>query len=644
MKLCIVLLTCLSAICIPAASIAQYILNGDATKESCNCYSLTKDNQWEGGSVWQSNKIDLNEPFDFNFNVYLGCKDADGADGIVFILQPLSTSLGAEGGGLGFLGVSPSIGIALDTWQNIEQNENHNDPNFDHISIQANGIITHGNDLAGPVQASASSVNIEDCQWHVIRIKWDPANHTLSTWFDGVFRLSAQKDLVKDIFNNDPMVYWGFSASTGGESNIQKFCTSLNPDFATGLTNNGVCLGTPVSFKDSSTSFTSVKSHLWDFGDGTTSVLANPPPHLYTQPGEYVVKHTITAMDNCVSEPFTRTIRIGDKPVASLEVSDTCQSSLLRLALNAGAQVGTINEWKWELDGAPFSDKQFPDFTNLPTGNHSLAVTVKSDIGCVADAASDNFNILPVPGISLDLMNGCVDAPVLFAPELTDNLTTVSSWKWSFGDGVSSNNKNNSHAYTNPGNYPVTLQATATNGCITTLNKNVFINELVADAGNDTLVIPNTPFQLNGSGGSIYEWIPATGLNDNQIANPTGEAIDDITYHLTVKSAEGCTDTASVHITVFKGSAVYVPNAFTPNNDGLNDVIRPTLIGIKKLHYFTIFDRWGHKVFTTNEMGIGWDGAIKNGDIVAGTYSWMLLAMDVVGKIYKLQGAVVLIK
>ena len=92
----------------PVTSFSQYILNGNATQESCNCYLLTEPQMWQGGSVWQQTKISLNEPFDFKFNVYLGTLDAGGADGIVFMLQPLSTSLGAEGGGMGFDGVSPT--------------------------------------------------------------------------------------------------------------------------------------------------------------------------------------------------------------------------------------------------------------------------------------------------------------------------------------------------------------------------------------------------------------------------------------------------------------------------------------------------------------------------------------------------------
>ena len=234
----------LVVISISKLSFSQYILNGSATQNGCNCYTLTTETRNESGSVWNSNKIDLTNSFDFYFNVYLGCIDSTGADGIAFVLQPISTNVGAIGEGLGFEDVSPSVGITLDTWQNLRRN----DPLYDHISIQLNGVVTHGNDLAGPVPASATSDNIEDCQWHVLRIKWDAPAKILTTYFDGQFRLQAQYDLVAKVFNNDPMVYWGFSGATGGGFNLQQFCTSLNPVFKTNLSNNSTCFGDSSNF------------------------------------------------------------------------------------------------------------------------------------------------------------------------------------------------------------------------------------------------------------------------------------------------------------------------------------------------------------------------------------------------------------
>jgi gliding motility-associated-like protein len=645
MKQLLYFFSCLSMVVLmPFISFAQYILNGNATQESCNCYQLTEPVVNQSGSVWQSTKINLNDSFDFSFNVYLGCRDADGADGIVFILQPLSTSLGGVGGSMGFKGISPSIGIALDTWQNIDQFESFNDPVYDHISIQKNGVMSHTNDLAGPIPASASSDNIEDCVWHILRVKWDPVTHTLSTYFDGVFRLSTQTDMVATIFNNDPMVYWGFSGATGGSYNFQKFCTQLDPVYNSNLTNDAICFGTPVTFKDSSNSFTTIKEYYWDFGDGTTSNVANPPPHNYSKPGMYEVKHTITAADGCVSQPYTKIISIGDNPDISFNIFDTCQNQPPRLNVNAVLNVGTVNQWKWELDGALFSTFEKPDFTKLAPGTHSIKLTTASNIGCTSNTYEGNFTIKNSPAINFDVKDGCENQPVLFSAQQSDKFTTVNKWQWDFGDNSFSDQKDTEHAYNVSFMYPVTLSATASNGCESSVIKNIFINSVHASAGKDTIVIENTLFQLHGSGGSQYSWSPSTGLNNPDISNPIGKVSDDITYFLTVKTIEGCTDTSSMKVNVFKGSAIYVPTAFTPNNDGLNDVLKPYFIGIKSLYYFSIYDRWGKEVFLTREINKGWNGFSQGKVLETGSYVWILKAEDIVGKIYNLKGAFVLLK
>lgn len=624
----------------PLNSFSQYILNGDAQKDSCNCYILTEPEVWQGGSVWQSTKIDLSQSFDFNFNVYLGNLDESGADGMVFMLQPLSTSLGAQGEGMGFQGVSPSIGISLDTWQNV----NENDPVYDHISIQADGVIKHGNDLAGPVPASATSNNIEDGRWHIFRIKWDASSKTLSTYFDGVLRLSKQIDMVAAIFNNDPMVYWGFSAATGGSYNLQRFCTALNPAFNSSLTDNSSCIGTPIIFEDNSVSFTKIKSYYWDFGDGTTSTLADPPPHFYTTAGTYQVSHSITAMDNCESPLNTREVYIGDGPVLSFKVFDTCQSLNPRIDINAKVKVGNVNQWNWQLNGAPFSTDQNPDFTKLSAGNYVLDLQVGTTLGCVSNNYSTNFNLKPAPSIIADVNNGCKGIPVLFNGKLSDNFPAVKNWKWNLGDSSFSDAQNTEHIYPNEGNYQILLSAEGVNGCSSTVTKDLLINSAHANAGNDTIIARNTLFQLHGSGGVSYSWSPAAGLNNANISDPITKITNDTRFFLTVKNEEGCVDTASVKATVFNGSAIYVPTAFTPNHDGLNDILKPFYVGIKTLYYFTVYNRWGEKVFSTTDMNQGWDGSWKQTVENGSAYVWVLKAVDMLGKMYNLKGSFILLK
>ncbi len=641
MKLLLYSFICMGIVAItPFNSFSQYILNGDATQESCNCYQLTAPVNNQIGSVWQDVKINLNDPFDFSFNVYLGCRDVYGADGIVFILQPDRNSIGIFGQGLGFEGIAPSIGISLDTYQNYD----YGDSAFDQISIQKNGVVMHGNDLAGPIPASASSDNIEDCAWHVFRIKWDPVTHTLSTYFDDVFRLSTQTDLVATIFNNDPMVYWGFSGATGDAYNFQKFCTPQNPLYSSGLANDAVCLGTPVTFTDNSTSFTTIKDYYWDFGDGTTSNAANPPPHNYLQPGRYAVKHTFTAADGCVSQPYTKIISIGDRPDASFKIFDTCVNLTPRLNVNINLDVGTINQWKWELNGKLFSTSENPDLSQLAAGSYSMKLTATSNIGCASNIYEDRFTIINSPVINFNVKDGCENKPVIFNAQQSDKITTINKWQWDFGDNLFSDQQKTQHVYTASSIYPVTLTAAASNGCQSSVMKNIFINSVHANAGNDTIVVENTPFQLHGSGGSAYFWSPSTGLNNPNISNPTGNVSDDITYFLTVKTIEGCTDTSSMKVRVFKGSAVYVPTAFTPGNDGLNDVLKPYLIGIKSLYFFTIYNRWGQQIFSTHEINKGWNGFSQGKIGEAGVYVWILKAEDAWGKIYNLKGSFILLK
>ena len=150
---------------------AQFQLNGDASAINCKCYQLTPDMGNKAGSVWNINQIDLNQPFDYSFTVNLGCNNTSqwaGADGMVFALQPLNTSIGSSGGQMGLGGVSPSLGVYLDTYQNTA----HGDIFNDHISINLDGDVIHSssNNIAGPYDLG----EIENCIAEPLRITWDP--------------------------------------------------------------------------------------------------------------------------------------------------------------------------------------------------------------------------------------------------------------------------------------------------------------------------------------------------------------------------------------------------------------------------------------------------------------------------------------
>jgi gliding motility-associated-like protein len=633
--------------CFPVFTFSQYILNGAATQNSCNCYTLTPAQFTQTGSVWNSNKINLNNSFDFNFNVFLGCVDANGADGIVFILQPISTSLGTSGGGMGFEGIAPSIGVALDTWQNTE----NNDPVFDHVSIQANGVISHGSDLQGPVQASDVNPNIEDCIWHDFRIKWNAVSKIMEVYFDGVLRLSYSGDIINTFFSGDPNVYWGFTAATGGANNLQQFCTALNPAFTTNAMNDAVCVGTPVIFNEASVSFAQVQSWYWDFGDGNTSTLQTPPPHIYNTPGIYQVKLAIRGLDGCTSDTLLKTVTIGSKPIADFQIFDTCMGKPVRVINQSTNLIGTINQWVWMVDGFAVSTDQQPDLSTLIPEPHAVKLVVKSTIGCESDTVTKTVIINRAPTIDMITENGCLNEPVNFFGTQLDNATWITQWNWNFGDGGTSVLQDPVHTYSPAGTMTVQLNATESNGCISTpIIKTISIGDVSVRTIRDTTILPNIPFLLNSTWSSIsagtpsFSWTPSAGLDDPFDQNPRASITDDETYIVTATTAEGCEASDTVNIKVFKGSAVYVPTGFTPNGDGRNDFLRGLYIGIKKVDYFRVYNRWGQLIFSTNTLIDGWDGTIKGVKQATGTYVWMLRAEDLAGKIYEMKGTSTLIR
>lgn len=442
-------------------AVSAYILNGSATRINCNCYTLTQAVNSQSGSVWNANKINLDISFDFIFNVYLGCKDASGADGIVFMLQPLNTSVGAGGQGIGFLGVTPSVGIVLDTWQNIDLN----DPAYDHISIQINGNSKHGNDLAGPVPISSNKSNVEDCNWHTLRISWDAAAHRLRSYFDNELRVETQTDLVKKIFNNNPRVYWGFSAGTGIGNNVQKFCTALNAQFSTNVPANAACFNDPITFQNQSQSFAPIRNYYWDFGDGTTSSAFAPPPHLYAAPGLYTVKLAITGYDGCVSDTSKKIIANGDYPIAGFDVYDTCTEKPPRISDRSTTAVGSISKWSWVLDGNNVSTLRNPQFNNLSPGIHTLSLTATSNYGCSSSPIQKQFIIKPSPVIEANDILGCINKPFELKANQIDNSTNIVNWRWQSGSGQIGLQQTISGMYNSPGNYLYQVSALADNGC-----------------------------------------------------------------------------------------------------------------------------------------------------------------------------------
>ncbi|CAN5192282.1 hypothetical protein BH09BAC2_BH09BAC2_13470 [soil metagenome] len=174
----------------------------------------------------------------------------------------------------------------------------------------------------------------------------------------------------------------------------------------------------------------------------------------------------------------------------------------------------------------------------------------------------------------------------------------------------------------------------------------ISVFRVIADAEpRDTSVVVNQPLQLHATGGVLYVWTPVTGLNDPNIADPIAMITKDIQYVVKVSNNIGCFARDTINVRVYDViPGLYVPNAFTPDGDGRNDIFKPIAVGIKQINYFRVYNRWGQLVFLTNQINKGWDGTFKGKPQDAAAYVWMVEGVDYTGRVINQKGSVVLIR
>lgn len=168
-------------------------------------------------------------------------------------------------------------------------------------------------------------------------------------------------------------------------------------------------------------------------------------------------------------------------------------------------------------------------------------------------------------------------------------------------------------------------------------------------AGNDTTVVIGQPLQLNAvdvdsSGFTSYAWSPAQGLSNADIADPTTVVTGSVTYSVTATTPAGCIATDTIAVEAATLADIIVPNAFTPNHDGHNDLLRVIGYGIQSLTYFRVYDRWGRLMFAASEVDAGWDGSVGGQPAPTGTYVWMAAGWDYQGKPVERKGTSILIR
>ncbi len=225
-------------------------------------------------------------------------------------------------------------------------------------------------------------------------------------------------------------------------------------------------------------------------------------------------------------------------------------------------------------------------------------------------------------------------------------------YKWEPASYLSSTDTNNPRV-TKPATITYLLTVTDANGCVSLSKDDVVISvskPAKLFAGNDTAVAINQPLQLNAvdvnnTGFVKYYWAPSTGLNDPFIKNPVAVlTAADVLFIVTASTANSCEGIDSIRIKTYKGPEIYVPTSFTPNGDGINDVLRAFPVGIKSFTYFKVFNRFGQMVFYTTNQQEGWDGRIKGSLQNMSSFVWIAEAVDYFGRKLQRKGTTTIIQ
>jgi gliding motility-associated-like protein len=413
-----------------------------------------------------------------------------------------------------------------------------------------------------------------------------------------------------------------------------------------------VCLTDPFAqFTDSSKiadNSASQFTYAWNFGDPystganpNTSTLKNPQ-HKYNKDSIYSVRLTITSKDGCTKDTIKQFTVNGAVPQAGFQVTNAnnlCSNKDVAVTENSTVDFGSIVkvEIYWDymndptkktVDDSPTPGKvytyKYPDFGSPTTRTYQIRYVSYSGINCVSQLTR-NVTILASPQIQFNAMNGVCEE---IAPFQVTAATEISGLS---GNGVFSGTGINAAGQFTPavaksGVHTLRYTYTATNGCVAYKEQTIVVHptpglelgpdRTVLEGGFITIVPKTTGNNLS------YLWTPPTGLDNRNISTPKVTPPDDITYTLAVTSSDGCVATDQVFVKVLK--QVKVPNAFSPNNDGINDKWEIQYLESYPGCTIDVFNRYGQTVYSSVGYEKPWDGTFKGTPLPVATYYWII--------------------
>jgi len=391
------------------------------------------------------------------------------------------------------------------------------------------------------------------------------------------------------------------------------------------------------------------------YGDGVVDSSQNLHPlHFYSIPSYYTPTVLLVDSQNCqvsISGPYKISV-LGALPLFSKDRKAFCDSGMVFFTNFTIANDPIVNQ-VWDFgDGNTSTTKDAFNFYSKP-GFYTPKLTVTTQAGCV-NSSLDTIRVFATPHPLIgSLSTVCNTINTNFQGNLLTPDTAI-LWKWNFGDGQSSILQNPVIKYANPGTYHVTLEAANSLGCKDTTSTDVVVYPLpVVNIAGDTSFIVGSgitiPFTYSPNVVS-YNWTPPLNLSCTDCPNPFANPTFTTKYKVVATDDKGCISSRDVTLIVLcNNKNFFIPNTFSPNGDGVNDVFYPRGTGIDRIQALRIFNRWGELIFEkrnfpSNDALAGWDGTYKGKPAGSDTYVYVIDIICENATIISYKGNVTLIR
>lgn len=413
--------------------------------------------------------------------------------------------------------------------------------------------------------------------------------------------------------------------------------------------NYSICSGNSATLTSSAVGGVAPYSFNWN-GGAFVGQTINPVPSSST-----IFSLVVTDNNGCTSSPVSSSVTVFSQPTVSIAGNDSvCFGS--SSIINAGV-VGATGNITYLWTPGSFTTAAI---TVSPSSNTIYNVVVTTSGLCPLGITKQvTVTVLPNPVVSVNSPpSGCAPLCVTYTSNSSTTMGTIVGWGWNFTNGSSSTAQNPAICFESPGTFSGEHTVVNSFGCMTTINTGSIIvyPKPIADFNHAPIkpivnIDQEVIFTDASWGTPIVSWnwyFMNTAQYTSTQQNPTFAYTEPGTYVVTliVKSNQGCMDTLLRPLVVGEDYGLYVPNAFTPNEDGFNDVFQPKGFGIVKYELY-IFDRWGEKLFHTKTFEEAWNGTYQGrSDKLCkdDVYVWLINATDVFGKAHELKGHVTLLK